>query len=253
MAPARATPTSIAGMETPLTGMRARAVGETDSSVLRLSSRSNSDARSGSSLARIGQELDGLASDFDDANASNQRQMGDLADNMTAVHSFRADTVTTLAAAGAELLAAVRAAKEAASPVQSRDEHMMLMESADREKSEVIASIIDGQQELSRLRDATRNIDDRLSETIEKERLIRQYVSKSIPVLQSKVKLYALSSMTKLYEKRNRGNSQSCPVADDDIIAGFVADREGHDVRPFEFNLSEVSSFDAVNALWALV
>jgi hypothetical protein len=236
MTPAVSTPLR----STPLSGMRARLVRDTPQSTGAGRSENASEATA-DALAL----LDSLSREYEAASLSNEKDMGDLADNMTAVQTFRQSSVATLKETAGELLSAVAAAKDLAQPVTTREEHEEKVYAAEKEKYAVAQEIRQREEEVARLRSATETIARSASETAGKELHIREYLKQNIPVLEAKHKLYVSLSGTKIY----RGN----PDSGDDVVTGYVVDKEGNDVRPFTYDLSRTSCYEAVNALWDLI
>lgn len=257
MAPSNFVATPREPMETPLTGMRARAVGERDTSALRRSSKLafDSDSHGISSLAKVGQELSAIAAEFDEANVLNRREMGDLADIMTAVHSYRTETISSLASARAELLASVTTARDATAPIPDRDFHAHQIHEAENEKASVLADIIENQNLVSRQREAINTLQSKLSDTIQQERAARTHIESIIPSLRIKERLFKSLSRAKVYETNDTPQSPCSPDNPRSlkVLKGFVADNENHEVRPFEFDLDRMSEYDVTNAVWEII
>jgi hypothetical protein len=233
-------PVSTPGRSTPLSGMRARPVSDSPQASLGIHAET-----SGVALADASVLLERLCGEYETASFENEKHMGDMADNMTAVQNFRKLTVISLKETAGELLEAVASAKSAAQPSVTREEHEEMVYAAEKEKYSVIQEILQGQQEIARLRGAKDSISCSTVETVGKEKHIREYLKDSIPVLEAKHKLYITLSRTRIY----LGN----PADGDDVVTGYVSDREASEVRPFTFDLSRMSCYDAVNALWDII
>jgi hypothetical protein len=233
-------PASTPGRSTPLSGMRAQPVKDSPQASQGIRGETSQVALVDASVL-----LERLSGEYETASFANEKHMGDMADNMTAVQNFRKSTVVSLKETAGALLEAVASAKSAAQPSVTREEHEERVYAAEKEKYSVIQEILQGQQEIARLRGAKDSISRSTSETAGKEMHIREYLKESIPILEAKHRLYVTLSSTRIY----LGN----PAEGDEVVTGYVSDKEASEVRPFTFDLGRMSCYDAVNALWDLI
>jgi hypothetical protein len=262
MAPTRSTPTSSGGVgaSTPLSNTRARAVRDaSDLSELRGSVGGNGGG-AGPGLMEASAALDELAAELDELTDSQQSAFGDLADDMTAVQTFRQATVANLRDVAGDLLDSIAQARTESEGVESREAHAAKVRQLNLEKKRVIEDIVAGDDRVKELEheasELTRQIEDEHEREVER----RREVAKSLPVMGNLLNMYELVTRTKFADKREgwtegfiaKGGAAS--VSQNGVAASGSSNAVPVDeVQPFQFDLSTMSRVEAANRLWDMM
>lgn len=256
MAPARSTPSApgSAGASTPLSNTRARPVRDAgDLSGLRGSVGGGGGA--GPGLPDAAAALEDVAAELDSATTSQQKVVGDLADDMTAVQTFRQETVTGLWEVAVELEESMAKAREAARGVEGREVHGGRVRALDSEKKHAIGEIVAGQGRVGQLEEEAAEVDTRCGDLEAEDAERRQAAAKNLPMLHNKLKMYELATGAKIFNRRPDSVEGFVAVRrpSSEVAAAAPAASVAGDVIPFKYDLTAMSRVDAVNSLWGLL
>lgn len=187
-------------------------------------------------------QLEGIAMQYDSEHAEHAEMIDQLADEISRVHEYRRARIVDRKKEMEQRIESAENLKHRAADTKAVDQYVKNIQHHVQQKKDLERVILQGEEKQRKIKEEIVSIEDEIDDLRNSNRVLKHKAESELPTLLYIQKILRLLSGAKISSEPGS-----------EIIEGFICKDEENDLIPFEFDKTEVSEYDRVNAIWEMI